>query len=206
MQEEAANAQKQANDLLIQALGPLDKHKETFKKILDTIISLVDKLGGMKGLLIAIGAVMAAKLVAQAGMAAVSFAAQLASMIAMKKAISQQSSSMDPLLAKQAALTASQVAGAEAASFGTVTVAILAGLAAVGGAIAAFSMMNDGVISQLHAGAGGTAGYSLNGSAQTQVNASYNAYLDGVSNALPNPSQLDLNGVNATPYLQNPPQ
>jgi hypothetical protein len=46
----------------------------------------------------------------------------------------------------------------------------------------------------------------LNGSAQTQVNASYNAYLDGVSNALPNPSQLDLNGVNATPYLQNPPQ
>jgi hypothetical protein len=53
---------------------------------------------------------------------------------------------MDPLLAKQAALTASQVAGAEAATFGTVTIAILAGLAAVSAAVGAFSLMNDGVI------------------------------------------------------------
>ena len=60
-------------------------------------------------------------------------------------------------------------------------------------------------LSQLHAGAGGTAGYSLNGSAQTQVNASYNAYLDGVSNALPNPSQLDLDGLTPPKYLDNPP-
>jgi len=61
-------------------------------------------------------------------------------------------------------------------------------------------------LSQLHAGAGGTAGYSLNGSNQSQVNINYNAYLDGVSNALPTPSQLDLNGTNPVPYLQNPPQ
>jgi hypothetical protein len=61
-------------------------------------------------------------------------------------------------------------------------------------------------LSQLHASAAGTAGYSLNGSNSSQVNANYNAYLDGVSNALPFPSQLDLNGVNSTPYLQDPPQ
>ena len=50
------------------------------------------------------------------------------------------------------------------------------------------------------------AGYSLNGSFGTQVNNEYNAYLDGVTNALPFPSNLDTNGTNPTPYLQNPPQ
>lgn len=60
--------------------------------------------------------------------------------------------------------------------------------------------------SQLHADASGTSGYSLNGSNQTQVNANYNAYLDGVSNALPNPSQLDLNGATPSQYLNNLPQ
>jgi len=154
MQEEAAIAQKKANDSIISALGPMEEHKKSFKLILDTVISIIKNFGAFKGLIIAVGAIMATKLVAQAGMAAVSFAAQLASAIAMKRAIKQQSSDMDPLIAKQAALTASQVAGAEAASFGTVTVAILSGLALVGAAIAGFSMMNDGVISPSSGGSG----------------------------------------------------
>lgn len=60
--------------------------------------------------------------------------------------------------------------------------------------------------SKLHADGVGMAGYSLNGSFGTQVNNEYNAYLDGVTNVLPFPSNLDINGTNPTPYLQNPPQ
>jgi len=146
IQKEAEQAQKRANDLMIEALGSMEAHKESFKKVLNFVLSIIDKLHVFKGLIIAIGAIMAAKFVAQIGMAAVSFAAQLASARAMSVALKQQSSAMDPLLAKQAALTAAQVAGAEAVSFGTVTVAILAGLAAVGTAMAAFSLMSDGVV------------------------------------------------------------
>lgn len=146
MQEEAANAQKQANDLLIQALGPLEEHKKSFKLILDSVLSIIKNFGVFKGLLIAVGALMAGKLVINFGMAVASAIVQLKTQQAYNRELSKQSSTMNPLLAKQAALTASQVAGAEAASFGTVTVAILAGLAAVGAAIGAFSMMNDGVI------------------------------------------------------------
>jgi len=146
MQEEAANAQKQANDALIAVLGPMKDYKDDFKQILDFAVSLVKNLGLMKGVLIAVGAIMAGKLVVNFGMAVASATAQLIAARAYNRELSKQSSTMNPLLAKQAALTASQVAGAEAASFGTVTVAILAGLAAVGAAIGAFSMMNDGVI------------------------------------------------------------
>ena len=60
-------------------------------------------------------------------------------------------------------------------------------------------------LSQLHAGAGGTAGYSLNGSAAAIVSADYTAYNDGYNNALPQPSQLDLNGKTPAKYLDNPP-
>ena len=60
--------------------------------------------------------------------------------------------------------------------------------------------------SKLHANGAGMAGYSLNGAFGAQVNNEYNAYLDGVTNTLPFPSQLDLNGTNPTPYLQDPPQ
>lgn len=146
MQEDAAKAQKQANDALIATLGPMKDYKDDFKQILEFAVSLVKNLGLMKGVLIAIGALMAGKIVIQFGMAVASAITQLVTTKAYSRALKQQSADMDPLLAKQAALTASQVAGAEAASFGTVTVAILAGLAAVGAAIAGFSMMNDGVI------------------------------------------------------------
>lgn len=59
--------------------------------------------------------------------------------------------------------------------------------------------------SKLHA-FGDTAGYSLNGTFTTDVNAAYNAYLDGVPNPLPQPSQLDLNGKDQPKYSDNPPR
>ena len=58
--------------------------------------------------------------------------------------------------------------------------------------------------SKLHAD-GNQPGYSLNGSAASIVTAEYTAYNDGYNNALPQPSQLDLNGKTPSKYLDNPP-
>jgi len=59
--------------------------------------------------------------------------------------------------------------------------------------------------SKLHAN-GNLPGYSLNGSNSTEVVAAYNAYLDGVPNPLPQPSNLDLNGQAPSKYLDNLPK
>ena len=58
--------------------------------------------------------------------------------------------------------------------------------------------------SKLHAD-GNQAGYSLDGSAASIVSNDYTAYNDGYNNALPQPSQLDLNGKTPSKYLDNPP-
>jgi hypothetical protein len=57
-------------------------------------------------------------------------------------------------------------------------------------------------------------GYSLNGAQSNTVSTQYNAYEDGITNPLPLPSQLDLDGGIPTstpggqglPYLNNLPQ
>ena len=59
--------------------------------------------------------------------------------------------------------------------------------------------------SKLHAD-GDQPGYSLDGSDFTVVNAAAAGYNDGVANALPQPSQLDLNGITPDQYLNNLPQ
>jgi len=59
--------------------------------------------------------------------------------------------------------------------------------------------------SKLHAD-GNLASYSLNGANAASVNAAYVAYNDGYNNALPQPSQLDLNGVTPPQYINNLPQ
>ena len=67
--------------------------------------------------------------------------------------------------------------------------------------------------SKLHAD-GNTPGYSLNGAQSNTVSTQYNAYEDGITNPLPLPSQLDLDGGIPTstpggqglPYLNNLPQ
>ncbi len=58
--------------------------------------------------------------------------------------------------------------------------------------------------SQLHAN-GNQPGYSLDGSNAVIVSNDYTAYNDGYNNALPQPSQLDLNGKTPAKYLDNPP-
>jgi len=58
--------------------------------------------------------------------------------------------------------------------------------------------------SKMHAD-GNLPGYSLDGSNKTTVNNNYQDYLDGAINALPQPSQLDLNGKTPSKYLDNPP-
>jgi hypothetical protein len=60
--------------------------------------------------------------------------------------------------------------------------------------------------SQLHADGAGTPGYSVNGGFFGSVNSAYQTYLDGTNNILPQPSQLDLNGVAPTQYIQNLPE
>lgn len=47
--------------------------------------------------------------------------------------------------------------------------------------------------------------YSVNGADFGTVNNQYQQYLDGVTNVLPAPSTLDLNGVTPSKYLDNPP-
>jgi hypothetical protein len=59
--------------------------------------------------------------------------------------------------------------------------------------------------SKLHAD-GNVASYSVNGANASTVNAAYVAYNDGYNNSLPQPSQLDLNGITPSKYLDNPPQ
>lgn len=60
--------------------------------------------------------------------------------------------------------------------------------------------------STLHANAAGLPGYSLNGAFGNQTTALLNSYEDGITNAAPQPSTLDLNGVTPPQYLLNAPE
>tara|TARA_R100001510_G_C7650124_1_gene207637 strand:+ start:339 stop:683 length:345 start_codon:yes stop_codon:yes gene_type:complete len=58
--------------------------------------------------------------------------------------------------------------------------------------------------SKLHGDPNGGPGYSLDGSSFNQVNNSYQQYQDGATNFLPQPSQLDTNGVTPSGPLKAP--
>lgn len=58
--------------------------------------------------------------------------------------------------------------------------------------------------SQMHADQAGIPSYSLNGSNFPFVNADYQTYEDGDNNVLPQPSQLDTNGVVPISALKDP--
>jgi hypothetical protein len=47
--------------------------------------------------------------------------------------------------------------------------------------------------------------YSLNGNNGNTINSFYQEYLDGVTNNLPQPSQLSLGGSNPFPYIYQQP-
>lgn len=67
--------------------------------------------------------------------------------------------------------------------------------------------VNPGATKQSKLHADGTApGYSLNGSDFRAVNTAYQAYNDGTNNALPLPSQLDLNGITPSKYTDHLPR
>jgi nitrogen fixation protein FixH len=95
----------------------MEKLKGKFKMVLDFVMSIVQNFNLFKGVLIAVGALMATKLVFNMGMAVAAAVIQYKTSQAYNRTLRQQDASMSPLLAKQAALTASQVAGAEAASW-----------------------------------------------------------------------------------------
>jgi hypothetical protein len=154
MQDVAAQKQKEANDLLIMALGPMEEHQKSFKKILDTIIYIIDKTNAFKGLLLAIGAIMAAKVVMSLGTGVVMMTAQVLAAKAYNKELDKQGGKQASILAKEAAITASKVAGASASTLGAGAIPILAGIAAVMSVIGGLMMMNDGVI-----GPSGGSGY-----------------------------------------------
>ena len=59
--------------------------------------------------------------------------------------------------------------------------------------------------SPLHA-KGDQPGYSLDGSNTQQVIQAYGEYVDGVSNAIPQPSLLDLDGKTPSKYANNLPE
>jgi hypothetical protein len=59
-------------------------------------------------------------------------------------------------------------------------------------------------LSKLHVD-GNEPSYSINGSNFTDVNTAFQAYNDGVNNILPQPSQLDLDGVTPSKYIDNIP-
>ena len=58
--------------------------------------------------------------------------------------------------------------------------------------------------SELHASADGIPGYSLTGFQKSLVNRQYQNYDDGVPNLLPQPSELDLQGIKPKGPLKSP--
>ena len=152
--DEAAVAQGKMTDGIIAAIGSMEAHKDQFKKILDLVMKIVNNFGLLKGIMIAIGAIMATKLVYQLGSAAVMMVAQVASARAYNRELSAQAGKQSGILAKESAITAAKVAGASASTLGAGAVTIIAGIAAVMAVIGGLMMMNDGVISPSTGGSG----------------------------------------------------
>jgi hypothetical protein len=61
--DEAAIAQGKMTDGVISALDSMEAYKDDFKQILDFVMKIVNNFGLIKGIMIAIGAIMAAKLI-----------------------------------------------------------------------------------------------------------------------------------------------
>jgi hypothetical protein len=143
MQEEAANAQKQANDSIILAIGSMEKYKDQLKAVLKFATNLADNFGLIKGILIAMGAIMALKLVK----GILDFTSGTGKAISLAKALFN--------VEKKEAAT--EVIGGSykmAAGLGPLGIAAVAGLLGAGlGALAMYTM-NDGVISPSTGGGG----------------------------------------------------
>jgi hypothetical protein len=135
MQEEAANAQKQANDSIILAIGSMEKYKDQLKKVLDFATKLADNFGLIKGILVAMGLIMVGKLVK----GIVDFASGTKQAISVAK-------SLFAVEKKEAAVDVIGGSYEMASKMGPLGIAAVAGLLGAGlGALAMYTM-NDGVI------------------------------------------------------------
>lgn len=135
MQEEAANAQKQANDSIILAIGSMEKYKDQLKKVLDFATKLADNFGLIKGILVAMGLIMVGKLVK----GIVDFASGTKQAISVAK-------SLFAVEKKEAAMDVIGGSYKMASGLGPLGIAAVAGLIGAGlGALAMYTM-NDGVI------------------------------------------------------------
>jgi len=113
-----------------------------FKKIAD----LLKQFDLVKGMLITIAAVIGGALLIKSGLTLAMEIAKLGAMKAQTRAIAQNTAALAPQVAEQGVLTGLTVTAAEASSFGAVTVAIIAGLALVMGALGTYAYMSDGAI------------------------------------------------------------
>jgi hypothetical protein len=153
-QEELVSLQKQSADKIIDTIKGFDEWKTRLKEIYKNFESIVEKVGGFKTLIAAIGAIMTFKLVSSLGRAVVLGATQLATAIAYTREIRKQQSLKTGEISKEVALTAAKVAGAEASTLGAATVPIIAGIGAIMAVVAGLTMMNDGIISPSSGGSG----------------------------------------------------
>ena len=113
-----------------------------FKKIAD----LLKQFDLVKGILIAIAAVIGGALLIKSGLTLAMELAKLGAMRAQTKAIAQNTAALAPQVAEQGVLTSLQVAGASAMSMGTAAAIILGSVAAVMGGLMLYKSMNDGAI------------------------------------------------------------
>ena len=118
----------------------IQKMSEALAGPLETLASILSHVEAVKALFVIIGSIITGKMAAGLASSVVSMVAQVAAARAYNTALTQN-------LTKEAALTAAKVAGAEATTLGAATIPIIAGLAAVGAAIAGTAMMiKDGHI------------------------------------------------------------
>ena len=141
-----ANMQKLRDTQMPGIVGTLktinSQMDDWFKKIAD----LLKQFDLVKGMLIAIAAVIGGALLIKSGLTLAMEVAKLRAMKAQTKAIRESTTAMASQTVANTAAAAPTIAAAEAASFGTATAWIVGGLALVMTAIGAYSMMNDGAI------------------------------------------------------------
>jgi hypothetical protein len=141
-----ANMQKLRDTQMPGIVGTLktinSQMDDWFKKIAD----LLKQFDLVKGMLIAIAAVIGGALLIKSGLTLAMELAKLGAMRSQTKAIAQNTTAMAAQTVANTAAAAPTIAAAEAASFGGATAWIVGGLALVMTAIGAYSMMNDGAI------------------------------------------------------------
>jgi hypothetical protein len=140
--DEAAIAQGKMTDGVISALDSMEAYKDDFKQILDFVMKIVNNFGLIKGIMIAIGAIMAAKLI----MGIWKFASGVGA--AIKAAQTLQATE------KMGAIAS--IVSSAWKSLGPIPFvgAALATAAVIGGVGYLISQMNDGVISPSTGGSG----------------------------------------------------